>query len=79
MGRYMQTDLILQQPVTAGSAELLLMLHGVGSSPEDLAPLGQALAAARPQAWTVGCAAVSPQRHPAASATERLIVWITLR
>jgi len=50
----MQTDLILQQPVTADGAELLLLFHGVGSSPEDLAPLGQALAAARPRAWVIG-------------------------
>lgn len=50
----MQTDLILQQPVAANDAELLLLFHGVGSSPEDLAPLGHALAAARPRAWVVG-------------------------
>ena len=50
----MQTDLILQQPATADGAELLLLFHGVGSSPEDLAPLGQALAAARPRAWVIG-------------------------
>ena len=49
----MQTDLILQQPVTEDGAELLLLFHGVGSSPEDLAPLGQALAAARPRAGVV--------------------------
>ena len=49
----MQTDLILQQPTLADGAELLLLFHGVGSSAEDLAPLGQALAAARPQAWVV--------------------------
>ena len=49
----MQTDLILQQPVTADDAELLLLFHGVASRPQDLVPLGQALAAARPQAWVV--------------------------
>ncbi len=49
----MQTDLILQQPVTADGSELLLLFHGVGSSAEDLAPLGQALAARRPRAWVV--------------------------
>lgn len=49
----MQTDLILQQPAAAAGAELLLLFHGVGSSAEDLAPLGQALAAARPQAWVI--------------------------
>jgi phospholipase/carboxylesterase len=55
----MQTDLILQQPVTADGAELLLLFHGVGSSPEDLAPLGQALAAARPRAWVIGVRAAN--------------------
>lgn len=50
----MHTELILQQPVTADGADLLLLFHGVGSSPEDLAPLGQALAATRPRAWVIG-------------------------
>lgn len=49
----MQTDLILQQPAAAAEPELLLLFHGVGSRAEDLAPLGQALAAARPQAWVI--------------------------
>ena len=53
----MHTDLILQQPVQVDGAELLLLFHGVGSNPEDLAPLGQALAAARPQAWVVSVCA----------------------
>ncbi|MCC7182670.1 MAG: hypothetical protein IT509_03770 [Rhodocyclaceae bacterium] len=38
----MQADLILRQPGVSDSAELLLLFHGVGSSAEDLAPLGQA-------------------------------------
>lgn len=50
----MQDDLILQQPkAPAGSAELLLLFHGVGSSAEDLAPLGEVIATQRPQAWVV--------------------------
>jgi len=51
----MQGDLIIQQPDAAATpaAELLLLFHGVGSSAEDLSPLGQALAAHRPHAWVV--------------------------
>jgi len=40
----MHRDLIIQRPDAAGAAELLLLFHGVGSSAEDLQPLGQALA-----------------------------------
>lgn len=49
----MKTDLILQRPRTPDSAQLLLLFHGVGSSAEDLAPLGQALASQRPNAWVI--------------------------
>lgn len=49
----MHTDLILQRPETPGHAELLLLFHGVGSSAEDLAPMGRALASLRPHAWIV--------------------------
>jgi phospholipase/carboxylesterase len=56
----MQSDLILQQPVTVARSELVLLFHGVGSSAEDLAPLGQALAAARPQSWVVSVQAPHP-------------------
>lgn len=56
----MQSDLILQQPATADGSELLLLFHGVGSSAEDLAPLGQGLAKARPQAWVVSVGAPQP-------------------
>ena len=56
----MQTDLILQQPDAAESPELLLLFHGVGSRAEDLIPLGQALAAQRPQAWVVSVRAPDP-------------------
>lgn len=49
----MKSDLILQRPRTPDSAQLLLLFHGVGSSAEDLAPLGQALASQRPNAWVI--------------------------
>lgn len=49
----MHTDLILQRPATLDNARLLLLFHGVGSSAEDLAPLGRALASQRPDAWIV--------------------------
>ena len=70
----METDLILQQPVTVDGAELLLLFHGVGSSAQDLAPLGQALAAARPQAWVVSAHSprwAAPRRSIASPA------WVT--
>ena len=58
----MNDDLIIQHPDAhaAQPAELLLLWHGVGSSAEDLRPLGQALAAHRPGAWVVSVG--SPQR-----------------
>lgn len=49
----MQTDLILQRPPTSDNAELLLLFHGMGSSAENLAPLGQALTAQRLNAWVI--------------------------
>ncbi len=52
-GMNLQADLILQQPEPSDATELLLLFHGVGSSAEDLAPLGQALARHRPHAWVV--------------------------
>ena len=58
----MQDDLIIQRPEASAKqpAELLLLFHGVGSSAEDLSPLGQALADQRPGAWVVNVR--SPQR-----------------
>ena len=45
-------DLVVQAP--AGAADgLLLLFHGVGSSAEDLAPLGQVLARYLPRHWIV--------------------------
>lgn len=49
----MHTDLILHRPEATDDAALLLLFHGVGSSAEDLAPLGRALASQRPNAWVV--------------------------
>ncbi len=47
-------DLMVQRPVEGtGPDELVLLLHGVGSRPEDLRPLGAYLAAQRPRAWVV--------------------------
>ena len=48
----MQDALIVHRPATAAT-QLVLLFHGVGSSPENLSPLGQALAVHRPQACIV--------------------------
>lgn len=51
----MQNAIVVQRPdaAAAHARELLLLFHGVGSSADDLRPLGQALAARRPGAWVV--------------------------
>lgn len=51
----MNDALIVQRPAAAStsSAELLLLFHGVGSSAEDMLPLGRALAVQQPDAWIV--------------------------
>lgn len=46
----MRNDLLIERPEAAAIRQLLLLFHGVGSSAEDLRPLGEALAAQRPQA-----------------------------
>lgn len=58
----MQNDLIIQRATSAQTPanELLLLLHGVGSSAEDLRPLGEALALQRPQAWIVSVRSPHP-------------------
>lgn len=58
----MPEALIIQQPPAAPGAEseLLLLFHGVGSSAEDLLPLGEALAAHRPLAWVVSVRSPEP-------------------
>ncbi|WHZ11914.1 MAG: Esterase YpfH [Burkholderiaceae bacterium] len=49
----MRNDLLIQRPDAAATRQLLLLFHGVGSSAEDLRPLGEALAVQRPQACVV--------------------------
>lgn len=49
----MQNDLLIQRPGALPAQQLLLLFHGVGSSAEDLRPLGQALAATQSQAFVV--------------------------
>lgn len=63
----MHDDLLIQRPDGGDSAapQLLLLFHGVGSSAEDLRPLGQALAALRPQAFVVSVR--SPDRSDVGS------------
>lgn len=56
----MHDDLILQRPDATAGAELLLLFHGVGSSAQDLQPLGKALAAQQPGAWVVSVRAPLP-------------------
>jgi len=56
----MQADLIIQRLEAAGGAELLLLFHGVGSSAEDLQPVGQVLAARWPGAWVVSVRSPQP-------------------
>jgi len=52
-------DLVVQAP--AGAADgLLLLFHGVGSSAEDMAPLGQLLARHLPRHWVVSVRAPEP-------------------
>jgi len=58
----MNEAIIVQRPASASTApaELLLLFHGVGSSAEDLLPLGRALAAQRPGAWIVSVRSPDP-------------------
>ncbi|GAA5166854.1 esterase [Viridibacterium curvum] len=48
----MNGSLIVQQ-AAAHAQQLILLFHGVGASPEGMVPLGEALAAAHPQAFVV--------------------------
>src|SRR5574337_1339282 len=52
-GGLMRDDLLIQRPAAAPASRLVLLFHGVGSSAEDLRPIGQALAARLPQAFVV--------------------------
>lgn len=51
----MQDAVIVQRPDASrpGPAELVLLFHGVGSSAENLRPLGEAIAATLKHAWIV--------------------------
>ena len=63
----MKDDLLIQRPApaTPPATELLLLFHGVGSSAENLRPLGQALAAQRPGAWVVNVRSPHPSESGA--------------
>lgn len=54
----MPDDLIIQRP--AAPSQLVLLFHGVGSSPQALRPLGEALAAQWPEAFVVCVASPDP-------------------
>lgn len=56
----MRNDLLIERPEAAAIRQLLLLFHGVGSSAEDLRPLGEALAAQRPQACVVSVRSTDP-------------------
>ena len=49
----MHDDLLIQRPAEKPASRLVLLYHGVGSSAEDLLPVGQALAEQLPQAFVV--------------------------
>ncbi len=51
-------SLVVASP--AGATSLVLMFHGVGSSPADLVPLARSVAAHRPQAMVVCVCAPDP-------------------
>jgi phospholipase/carboxylesterase len=56
------TAIVLQRPEASSTAagRLVLLFHGVGSSAEDLAPLGEALAPHLPGAWVVSVRSPDP-------------------
>jgi phospholipase/carboxylesterase len=56
----MHNDLLIQRPNAPATRQLLLLFHGVGSNAEDLRPLGEALAAQRPQACVVSVRSPDP-------------------
>ena len=55
----MNRALVLQAP-PAGAEQLMLLFHGVGARPQDMAPLGRELAAAFPKTHVVSVAAPDP-------------------
>jgi len=71
----MHNDLLIRRPSDTATAEpeLLLLFHGVGSSAEDLQPLGDVLAGSRPGAWVVSV------RSPDASDFGRGWQWFSVQ
>lgn len=59
----MTESIVFQRPVDAPAQQLVLLLHGFGATPSDLAPVAQRLGAEFPQAFIVGVAAPEPS-HP---------------
>lgn len=55
----MQDALVIHRPAAA-PRQLLLLFHGVGSNPEDLRPLGAALADRIEQAWVISVRSPEP-------------------
>jgi phospholipase/carboxylesterase len=68
----MQEELIFQRPI-GPATQLVLLFHGVGSDPDDLRPLGEALARRFDNAWVVGV------RSPDASDIGSGWQWFSVR
>ena len=68
-------DLVIQRPLNTRvqAAQLVMLFHGVGSSAEDLRPLGESLALQHPHAWVVSV------RSPDASDLGRGWQWFSVR
>ena len=57
----MRDDLLIHRPAaTPPAGRLLLLFHGVGSTADDLRPLGESLAKRDPQAWVVNVRSPDP-------------------
>jgi phospholipase/carboxylesterase len=71
----MQEAIVIQQPSSGTPAHqhLLLLFHGVGSSADDLAPLGSALTSLLPHTWIVSVR--SPERSEAGAGWQ----WFSVR
>lgn len=69
----MTEALIIQAPESGARRLLLLLFHGVGAQPRDLAPLGRALAARHPDAFVASV----PGAHPSDFGTG--FQWFSVR
>ena len=58
-----QTALIIQRP-PASPQQLILLLHGMGSNPRAMRPLGERLALEFPNAMVVAPQAPTPSGNP---------------